>query len=493
MSDPSQGHPLASRFAFPVVGIDASHDGIEALSNFFKAVSNSPGAAFVVVLSIPAHPDQSLSEALRGMTNMPIVSVQQTVRIEPDHVYIVAPPVVWTIVENELHATPSIGAAEQLHNLGRASVDEVERRRDEFLAVVSHELKHPLHLISASAELIAHSTEAHTNSSIARAADTIRRTVLGQAQIIDDLLDMSRLRTGKLSITKRPIDFKEVVQRICHTMQDEAQRKDIDFRLSVPDEAVSVNADLTRTEQIVWNLVSNALKFTEDDGKIAVKLSIDGRYAVLSVTDNGIGIDPSALPHIFQMFEQCCTTASAVRGGLGIGLSLVKDLVAIHGGDVEAHSEGIGHGATFTVKLPRIVEKVDPAPCGACPTRFLSGEKVMLVDDDRETVETFRLLLEMEGATVTVATSAEEALELLARQPPSLILSDLGMPRMSGIEFIKAVRQRPQWRSIKAIALSGFGRLSDIEEAMQSGFDGHLTKPVMLDALLSTIARVKAT
>ncbi|MGN6317408.1 CheR family methyltransferase [Trinickia sp.] len=383
-------------------------------------------------------------------------------------------------------------AEERLRNVGQASVDEVERRRDEFLAVVSHELKHPLNLISASTELIGRSAEARTNGSIARAADTIRRTVLGQAQIIDDLLDMSRLRTGKLSITRRPVDLKEVVQRICHTMQDEAERKDIDFRLSVPDEAVSVNADLTRIEQIVWNLVSNALKFTEDDGKITVHLSLDEHYAVLSVADNGIGIDPQALPHIFEMFEQSRSTASAVRGGLGIGLSLVKDLVSIHGGDVHADSDGIGHGATFTVKLPRIVETVDHQMGGSYPTTFLRGEHVLLIDDDQETVETFRLLLEMEGARVTVATSGEEGLDLLGKQAPSLILSDLGMPGMSGLDFIEAVRRRREFDGVKAIALSGFGRPSDVAEATRAGFDGHLTKPVMLDALLSAIARVRS-
>jgi two-component system CheB/CheR fusion protein len=369
--------------------------------------------------------------------------------------------------------------------------DDVERRRDEFLAVVSHELKHPLNLISANTELIGRSAEARQNPTIARAADTIRRTVLGQAQIIDDLLDMSRLRTGKLSITRRPVDIKEVVQRICHTMQDEAERKDIDFRLSVPDEAVSIHADLTRVEQIVWNLVSNALKFTDGGGRIAVELTVDQQYVVLSVTDNGIGIDPAALPSIFEMFEQSRSSAAAVRGGLGIGLSLVKDLVAVHGGEVHAHSAGIGHGATFTVKLPRVVEPVGDVGGGKDPTTLLQGEHVLLVDDDPDTVETFRLLLEMEGAMVTVAMSGEEALDLAAKQRPSVILSDLGMPGMSGLAFIKAVRLRPDLRSVKAIALSGFGTPSDVDEAIRAGFDAHLTKPVMLDALLSAIAQVR--
>lgn len=513
MSDQSRKRSPAGQTTFPVVGIDASAGDIATLKTFFEALPASPGAAFVIALTTPGESALPLCTELQPATVMPVVSVRQTAPIEPDHVYVVEPPLMWTIVQGELR-TASIASIDspgqrrsafdsffditrrradeaQPRETGQASVDEVERRRDEFLAVVSHELKHPLNLITANTELIGRSAEARSNAVIARAADTIRRTVLGQAQIIDDLLDMSRLRTGKLSITRKPLDLKEVVQRICHTMQDEALRKDIDFRLSVPDDPVSVNADLTRIEQIVWNLISNALKFTDDDGKIAVQLSLDAHHAMLSVTDNGIGIDPVALPHIFEMFEQSRSSASAVRGGLGIGLSLVKDLVAIHGGEVEAHSGGIGHGATFTVKLPRIVEPIDPASGGAYPTTFLRGEHVLLVDDDLETVETFRLLLEMEGATVTIATSGEEALDAIRKRPPSLILSDLGMPGMSGLAFIEAVRRRREFDSIKAIALSGFGRPSDVEEATLAGFDAHLTKPVMLDALLSTIARMR--
>jgi two-component system CheB/CheR fusion protein len=167
-------------------------------------------------------------------------------------------------------------------------------------------------------------------------------------------------------------------------------------------------------------------------------------------------------------------------------------LVSVHGGEVHANSDGIGHGATFTVKLPRIVDAIALGTGGGYPTTFLRGERVLLVDDDHDTVETFRLLLEMEGAIVTVAMSGEEALDSIDRQPPSLILSDLGMPGMSGLAFIEAVRSRPDLQAVKAIALSGFGRPSDVEEATSAGFDAHLTKPVMLDALLSTIARVRA-
>jgi two-component system CheB/CheR fusion protein len=390
-----------------------------------------------------------------------------------------------------LDVTSRRSAEDRLKHATRNGVDDVERRRDEFLAVVSHELKHPLNLISANAELIARAPEGRNTPVIGRAAATIRRTVLSQAQIIDDLLDMSRLRTGKLSISRTPVDLKEVVQRICHTLQDDAQRKDIEFRLSVPDEPVSINADLTRIEQIVWNLVSNAVKFTDADGKITVALTLDPRSAILKVSDNGTGIDPAGLPHIFDMYRQGRAASTSRRGGLGIGLSLVKELVAVHGGRVGADSDGLGHGATFTVELPRIVEAVTETSGGAYPSTFLDGAQILLVDDDEATVETFRLLLEMEGAKVSVATNGEDALKALETEHPMLILSDIGMPGMNGFEFIEAVRRRPELADVKAIALSGFGRQADIDEALQAGFDAHLTKPVMLDALLSTIARLR--
>ncbi len=212
----------------------------------------------------------------------------------------------------------------------------------------------------------------------------------------------------------------------------------------------------------------------------------------LSVTDDGIGIDSTMLPHIFNMFQQGRLNTAAKRGGLGIGLSLVKELVAVHGGRVEAHSDGLGHGAAFTVELPRIIGATSDAGGVAYPSTFLNGAAILLVDDDTETVETFKLLLEMEGANVTVATNGEQALQMLDGTPPSLILSDLGMPGISGFEFIEAVRRRPELGHVKAIALSGFGRQGDVEDALHAGFDAHLTKPVMLDALLSTIARLRA-
>ncbi|MGG1947842.1 CheR family methyltransferase [Trinickia sp. NRRL B-1857] len=383
-------------------------------------------------------------------------------------------------------------AEERLHSASQTAIEEVERRQDEFLAVVSHELKHPLNLISANAELIARSPTARREPNLARAAQTIARTVTGQAQIIDDLLDISRVRTGNLSIACATVDLADTVRRICRTVRQEARTDGIAFAFSAPDHPVTIRADLTRIEQVLWNLISNALKYTERGGRVDVILQEHDAVAKLTVTDTGMGIDQSVLPYIFEMFQRGQNTGATRSGGLGIGLSLVKELVALHGGRVSAHSDGIGHGARFTVELPRVTGQAETLLPGTAPPALLRDTEVVLVDDDRETVKAFKLLLETEGANVVVATAGDEALRILDQRCPSFILSDLGMPGMSGVELIEAVRKRNRLTGVKAIALSGFGRDSDVEAALRAGFDAHLTKPVTLDALLNTMARLRA-
>ncbi|HKR38119.1 MAG TPA: CheR family methyltransferase [Paraburkholderia sp.] len=364
-----------------------------------------------------------------------------------------------------------------------------QRRQDEFLAVVSHELKHPLNLISASAELIARAPETRQSLNLTRAADTIRRTVVGQAQIIDDLLDISRVRTGKLSVMRSAVDMREIVQRVCHAVQFEAQQRGIVLKVSIAQTPVILHADFTRIEQIVWNLISNAMKFT-NRGSVSVSLDVADDEAVLRVKDTGTGIEPALLPHIFDMYKQSRQSA-ARRSGLGIGLALVRELVTIHGGSVRAESQGLGRGATFTVTLPMQRSFAHAESRDGAAMASLQGLHILMVDDDATTVETFKLLLESEGANVQTATSGEEALTLLNGNAPDLVLSDLGMPGMDGYEFIGKLRSQPALESVICIALSGFGQEADVEQSEQAGFDAHLKKPVLLEDLLATFARLR--
>ncbi|CAN0625421.1 two-component system, chemotaxis family, CheB/CheR fusion protein [Burkholderia multivorans] len=371
-----------------------------------------------------------------------------------------------------------------------ADTRDIERRRDEFLAVVSHELKNPLNLISASAELIARSPEARQSLNISRATDTIRRTVIGQAQIIDDLLDISRVRTGKLSVVRTPVDMREIVRRVAGAAQDEANQRGLALTITMTDSPVIIHADLTRIEQIVWNLISNALKFTRR-GSVAVSLEVNEHAeAVLRVADTGSGIEPSLLPHIFDMFQQSRDPA-ARRAGLGIGLALVREIVGLHGGSVRAESAGAGRGATFTVTLPTHRVLAETNAVDGFQAESLQGLNVLMVDDDAATVETFKLLLESEGAVVQTATSGKEALSMLDGNVPDIILSDIGMPDMDGLTFVETLRKAPALKSVICIALSGFGQEDDVRQAEKAGFDAHLKKPVTLEELHSVFARLR--
>ncbi|SDE43799.1 CheR family methyltransferase [Paraburkholderia lycopersici] len=390
----------------------------------------------------------------------------------------------------ELRAAPTTARGERTGAGQDAGERDDQRRRDEILAVVSHELKHPLNLISASAELIARAPEARQSLQISRATDTIRRTVVGQAQIIDDLLDISRVRTGKLSLVCTIVDMREIVQRITDAVRAEAEQRGIAFNVSMSDVPVIIHADLTRIEQIVWNLINNALKFTSN-GSITVSQHVnEHREAVLRVKDTGSGISSTLLPHVFEMYQQSRDT-SMRRAGLGIGLALVKDLVTLHGGVVRADSEGVGRGATFTVTLPTH-RALDQRPVGdGSGTESLHGLHILMVDDDATTVETFKLLLEGEGAMVQTATSGAEALTMLDAAPPDIVLSDLGMSGMDGLEFVAKLRKEPALRSVICIALSGFGGEDDIRQARMAGFNAHLKKPVMLEDLVAIVSHLR--
>ncbi|MEK6291211.1 MAG: CheR family methyltransferase [Paraburkholderia tropica] len=367
---------------------------------------------------------------------------------------------------------------------------DAQRRRDEFLAVVSHELKHPLNLISASAEMIARAPETRQNLNLSRATDTIRRTVIGQAQIIDDLLDISRVRTGKLSIVRTIVDMREIVQRVASAVREEAEHRGLALHVSTGAVPVILHADLTRIEQIVWNLVSNALKFTSR-GAVSVTLEVsEHAEAVFRVADTGSGIEQSLLPHIFDMYQQ--SRDSAVRrSGLGIGLALVRDLVTLHGGAVRAESEGAGRGATFTITLPAHRARLQTPDDDGVSSASFHGLAIVMVDDDPTTVETFKLLLEGEGATVRTATSGPDALAMLDGNRPDLVLSDLGMPGMDGFEFVGKLREMPAMESTICIALSGYGNESDMHEALSAGFNALLKKPVLLDDLLAVVSRLR--
>jgi two-component system CheB/CheR fusion protein len=370
----------------------------------------------------------------------------------------------------------------------RIQLEAAHALRNEFLAVMSHELKNPLNLIMVSAELIGRSPEVQVSPRLSRAADTIRRTVHAQSQIIDDLLDLSRLQTGKLTLSRSPVKWGAIIERITDALRKDAEAKQLS--LSVEAEDLAVFADVVRVEQIFWNLASNALKFTPPGGAIHVRLTRDGPWALLEVRDTGRGIEAKFLAQVFDMFQQGDHKPTTRReGGMGIGLALVKSLAELHGGSVEADSKGPGKGAVFRVRLPLLEGSFSSSTpdLQRVSRQALAGQRVLLVDDDLHTVQTFSELLSAEGAEVTSAGSAEAALQEATQGEFDLVISDIAMPGMDGLEFIARLRQLPHARQWPAIAVTGFGRPEDAERSRAAGFDLHLNKPVSLEALSDAV------
>jgi two-component system CheB/CheR fusion protein len=379
----------------------------------------------------------------------------------------------------------------ELERATRAQAESVNRQKDEFFAVLSHELKNPLNLIHVKAELLDRAPDARHIPLVRDAAQAIQRSVISQAKIIDDLLDLSRVRTGKLALNFADVDLAAVVRSVADACATDAGNSGIALSTARTDTTLVIQADSVRVEQMLWNLLRNALKFTPRGGSVSIALSEDNRFACIEVRDSGKGITPEFLPKVFDMFSQAEGSVNRDSSGLGIGLSLTKQLAEMHGGRLEAESAGIGRGACFRLRLPKhsplAMRSNSPSVANAA---ILKELKVLLVDDSIESLEAFGALLEIEGAEVTAESSAQKALALTKDRQFDLILSDIAMPGMSGYELIEAVRKQPSTAKVPAIALTGFGRDQDAARALRAGFDAHLGKPVTLNALLHVIGAI---
>lgn len=373
----------------------------------------------------------------------------------------------------------------------RNIAEEANRLKDEFLAIMSHELRNPLNVILGYAELLLRSEEIRGSAPLGRMADAVKRNAVAQSKLIRDLLDLSRLRSGKLELNRETVSPVVSIDNAIETVRLEAGEKNIRIDVETPDEAVFVKADPVRLEQVIWNLLNNAVKFTPGDGQIVVKLSAETDHIVLTVADNGQGIDSSFLPHIFEIFRQADSAANRSQSGMGIGLAVVQQLVDLHGGSVSAHSDGIGQGASFTIYLPRSEEnKVHSKLAADIGIDSLEGMCVLVVDDSEDTTEMVRHLLEMGGAEVTAVTSGFEALRVAGEKQFDVVLSDISMPGMDGFEFLSKLHALPGYHGLPAIALTGFGRPEDVQRAHGEGFSAHLTKPFDIGALASLLQKM---
>jgi PAS domain S-box-containing protein len=388
----------------------------------------------------------------------------------------------------------------ELEQIARAKAETANRIKDEFLAVLSHELRTPLNAILGWSKLLQSRRldQAKTSEALA----TIERNANLQVQLIEDLLDISRILQGKLTLNITKINLKSKILSALETMRLAAETKLIEISTVFEPDVGQVMGDSTRLQQVVWNLVSNAVKFTPKGGKIEVRLEQADGYAQIIVSDTGKGISAEFLPFVFDYFRQADSTSTRNFGGLGLGLAIVRNIVEIHGGIVKAKSEGEGKGAIFTVSLPLLPdesasltnEQNDPTflTSNSLP---LNGIRVLVVDDNTDSRDIITFVLEQDGAFVIGVSSAYEALETLAEIKPDVLISDIGMPKMDGYMLIHQVRclTPEQGGKIPAIALTAFARNDDQQEALKAGFQMHLSKPIDPQKLIAAIAQIVET
>jgi signal transduction histidine kinase/DNA-binding response OmpR family regulator len=384
----------------------------------------------------------------------------------------------------------------------RAEAEQANRTKDEFLATLSHELRTPLTAILGWSHLL--QTKTLDQENMERALETIERNARSQSQLIDDLLDVSRIITGKLRIDMRPVELIPIIEAAIDSMRPTAQAKSIKFEVTCDKTASHVSGDSNRLQQIVWNLFSNAVKFTPEGGRINVSLERHGEHAQIAISDTGQGIDARFLPFIFDRFRQADGSTTRKYGGLGLGLAIVRHLVELHGGTIKVRSDGVGQGATFTVLLPLKADngkldvgtelstiEIEDADHSVHCAPALDGLRILVVDDEADTRELIAAVLVQCGAEVKSAGSAAEALAALKVWAADLIVSDIGMPEEDGYSLIKKVRQPGhQYSQIPAVALTAYASIEDQTRVLSAGFQIHIAKPVEPDELIAKIANV---
>ncbi|HEX8475775.1 MAG TPA: response regulator [Pyrinomonadaceae bacterium] len=356
-------------------------------------------------------------------------------------------------------------------------LSEANRAKDIFLATLSHELRTPLTPVLGWVNLIRSGGMTDTTL-MAQGLDAIERNARLQARLIDDLLDISRIVSGKLRLEREPIDLCAITEAALEPVREEATTRKITLDVEVPDAPLVVQGSPVRLQQIAWNLVSNAIKFTPGGGRVGVRVVREGNEAHLIVSDNGIGISREFLPNVFDLFRQADGSTTRQHGGLGLGLAIVRGLAEMHGGTVRAESEGQGRGACFTFSMPCVHTTVGAQGEEAQDTPLSMSLPVLIVDDSPETLEMLDMLFTRKGCSVLAAESATEAIRLAEMRLPGIVISDLSMPEMDGYQLLARLRCIPGMEQVPAIALSGYAMDEDRDRALAAGYTVHMAKPV---------------
>ena len=371
-------------------------------------------------------------------------------------------------------------------------LQEQDQRKDEFLATLAHELRNPLAPIRNGLQIM---RLAPGNAEASERIRSMMERQLGQmVHLIDDLLDLSRISRGKIDLRKERIELASVITQAIETSRPSIDQAGHELLVEVPPGPIYVDADLTRLVQVFSNLLNNAAKFTERGGRVQLAVQLMGADAVVSVTDNGIGIPTHMLPHVFEMFTQVDGDLGRSRGGLGIGLSIVQRLIQMHGGSVEARSDGPGRGSEFIVRLPvalsLTLNKLADEGNSVRPTARL---RILVADDNLDAAESLAMLLTLEGNETRTAHDGLEALDVAAAFRPDVMLLDIGMPKLNGYDVCRRIRQQAWGKNIVVIALTGWGQEEDKRRSLAAGVDAHLVKPVDFAALQKLLTGVTAT
>jgi PAS domain S-box-containing protein len=370
---------------------------------------------------------------------------------------------------------------------------ETDRRKDEFLATLAHELRNPLAPIRNALEVIRVAGDDQEALHLARG--TMERQLGQMIRLVDDLLDVSRITRGTIELRKERVDVATIVKNSVETSQPQFDQVGQRLRVSLPDEPIYIDADPMRMAQVFANLLNNAAKYTEPRGRIELTVKREGSNVAVSVKDNGIGIPKPMLDAIFDMFAQVDRSLERAHGGLGIGLTIVKSLVEMHGGTVEARSEGHGRGSEFIVRQPIAAAPAKDktaAPADQEPFPTISRKRILVVDDNRDAASSLAMLLKFFGHETQVAHEGQEALDLAPIYQPEIVLLDIGMPKMSGYDVCRRLREQPTGNDMVIVAVTGWGQDADRQKSAEAAFDGHMVKPVEPRELLKLLAGLQA-
>ena len=390
------------------------------------------------------------------------------------------------------HLTRDSGGPTELAERARraeAELAEIDGRKEEFLAMLAHELRNPLSPMLNASQILR--LRGDCPETAARMRAMIEQQVRHMSRLIDDLLDASRITRGKIRLRIEPLELADVAARAVESARPLMEASGHALTVALPARPLRVQGDTTRLEQVIANLLNNAAKYTDAGGSVRLEVGRDGQEAVICVRDSGIGIAPPMLPRVFDLFAQADCSLDRSRGGLGIGLTLVRSLALLHGGSVQARSAGLGQGSEFIVRLPALPElpAADPA---AAPGPFAaegSGRPVLIVDDNVSAASSLAMLVDLWGHPCLVAHDGPHALELASNHRPGIVLLDIGLPLMDGYEVARRLRVTPGVERSLVVAMTGYGQEEDRRRSREAGFDHHLVKPVDLDALERLLAR----